>query len=181
MKRAKPRRTEGGRKIEWIELFPSGIAVETAVGRPVLILKDATGDEVLPVWMEPLDAGVALYEMSKQTGATPHAVARNLLRSLELELATCTFSELNGHQQYVQIGFRGALSEKMEPLRVRASEAMSFCLQAKARFFSTSSYMARCRELDAQLGQLESGIENAASGTHPSELEISSKKHPYVM
>jgi hypothetical protein len=176
---------------EWLEVFPSGISVNSTVARPVLILKDKAQNEVLPVWMHPLDAGVALAEMSEASGLTPHSVTRKLLALLEMKLEACTFVELIGHHQYILLAFKSkvvkagdgvnSLTESTHTLKVRADEAMSFCLQAKARFFATKSYMQRCRNLQAELGSLEQNLQNGALPQLQAEIEISSKKHPYMM
>ncbi|MES2962954.1 MAG: hypothetical protein V4760_03620 [Bdellovibrionota bacterium] len=167
----------------WIELFPSGIAINSGLGRPLLILKDKSGNEVLPVWMHPLDAGVAMAEMQEGLGLTPHVVTRKVLEAVQLTCESCTFIELVGHHQYVQLLFRAVGDSQTEPqtLKLRADEAMSFCLQAKARFFSTTSYMTRCRALQAELGSLEEGLQNGQHSALRNEMEISSKKHPYLM
>lgn len=222
---------EAETKAEWVELFPHGISVGSALGRPVLILKDKAGAEVMPVWMQPLDAGVALAELSHSAGSTPHNVTRRLLETLGWKIEMCTFTELVGHHQFVNITLSstqaglasaapalfasatecapesapesapvsGAGSEthpelksrknaqlknpqaETRSLRVRADEAMSFCLQGGVRFFSTKSLMARCRSLDADLSKLEENLVHGHLPQLTAEMEISSKKHPYVM
>lgn len=164
---------------EWVELFPAGISVSSAMGRPVLILKDKYGVEVLPVWVQPLDAGVALAELSQGSGATPHAVTRRLMQALGMKLESCTFVDLVGHHQFVQLNFEG--NETVKSFRLRADEAMSFCLQSRARFYSTRTYMARCRDVDEDLARLEQGLSEGTLPGLQAEMEISSKKHPYVM
>jgi uncharacterized protein len=172
-----------GAEFEWIELFPHGISVSTEMGRPVLVLKDKSGLNVLPVWIQPLDAGVALAELSQGSGSTPHAVARHLMSVLGLKLESCVFTDLVGHHQYVQLTFRsaGRGEAQMQTLRVRADEAMSFCLQARARFYSTPPFMARCRALDEDLSKFEQNLVHGQLPGLQAEMEISSKKHPYVM
>lgn len=164
---------------QWVELFPHGISISSSLGRPVLILKDKAGAEVLPVWMQPLDAGVAIAELSHSAGATPHMVTRRLLEALNLKLESCTFVELIGHHQFVNLTLRG--EDQVTTLRVRADEAMSFCLQGHARFFSTRALMARCRSLDVDLSKLEQNLVHGQLPQLTAEMEISSKKHPYVM
>jgi len=187
-------------KDEWVELFPHGISVGSDIGRPVLVLKDRNGIEVLPVWMHPLDAGVALAELSNSSGISPHAVTRRVLESLNVRLESCTFVDLVGHHQFVQLaleplnadlqmadfanakmGVKSATLASKKMLRVRADEAMSFCLQARARFFSTKAYMLRCRTLDTDLTHLEQNLTSGQAPGLKTEIEISSKKHPYVM
>ena len=175
---------------EWIELFPHGISVGSDIGRPVLVLKDKNGIEVLPVWMHPLDAGVALAELSNGSGISPHAVTRRVLESLNVRLESCSFVDLVGHHQFVQLALEPLKADLQAPgtakpakkmLRVRADEAMSFCLQARARFFSTRAYMLRCRALDTDLSHLEQNLTSGQAPGLQTEMEISSKKHPYVM
>lgn len=164
---------------EAIEVFPSGISVSSELGRPVLILRDKSGVEVLPVWMNPLDAGVAMAELSHGAGTTPHSVARRVMEMMSLRLESCHFVELQGHHQFVELGFRGI--DGMKSMRVRADAAMSFCIQAHARFYSTKEYMARCRDLDEDLTKFENNLARGELPGLQSELENSSKKHPYVM
>ncbi|HVK60041.1 MAG TPA: hypothetical protein VM432_00775 [Bdellovibrionales bacterium] len=176
---------------EWVELFPSGIAVENSLGRPVLILKDQAGVDVLPVWMNPIDAGIALADMTKGTGLTPHVVSNRILEAIGLCADSCSFVDLVGHHQYVQISFKPveqktistapvALLGPMQ-LRLRADEAMSFCMTSKARFFSTKSYMTRCRALDAELTQLGNGLVEGSPFGAISALEKGTKKPQYMM
>lgn len=162
------------------EMFPQGISVATGLGRPVLILKDQAGVEVLPVWMQPLDAGVALADLSNgASGFSPHGVAQRLMDALSLKIESCTFVEVSGHHQFVELVFvpsrEGKAAANLNSvlrLRVRADEAMSFCLQGRARFFSSQAINAACRRIDADLNLLEQNL-----GKH----ESISKKPPYMM
>lgn len=162
-----------------IELFPHGISVTSNVSRPVFILKDRQSVEVLPVWIHPLDAGIALSELSQGAAASPHLVAMRLLELFDLRLESCVFTEIVGHHQFAEITFRNEAMEKR--VRVRADEAMSFCLKAQAKFFSTKAFMARCRAIDADISKLEFNIQQGHLPELQEELENSSKKHPYVM
>ena len=174
---------------EAIELMPHGISVSTSIGRPVLILKDRTTVEVLPVWMQPLDATVSMAELSHSAGATPHAVTRRLLEMMKVTVESCTFVDLIGHHQFVNLKIvssapvSGEGDEKfhMGTLRVRADEAMSFCLQARTKFFCSRALMARCRDLDGDLTTLEHNLNDGLLPALQTEMETSSKKQPYVM
>lgn len=180
---------------EWIELFPHGISVGSSLGRPVLILKDHSALDVLPVWMNSLDAGVVLADLANgSSGASPHVLTRRILDAVNLSVDSCTFVELIGHHQYVLLKLKPTKTDSVsvpgpstasgwneKTLRIRAEDAMSFCLQSRARFFSTRAYMARCRDLDADLSRLEKGLAAGVLPGFQGEREFSSKKHPYVM
>ena len=169
---------------DFIELFPSGIAIASEMGRPILILKDKSGDNVMPVWMHPLDAGVALAGLQDSTGLSPHIASKKILSAVGLKVDTCTFVELVGHHQYVQVQLRPAGESPRETgvsFKVRADEVMSFCIQAGARFFSTKDMMTRCLRVNADMGTIEQGFAKGHLSALQNEMEISSKKFPYVM
>jgi hypothetical protein len=141
------------------------------------------------VWMNPLDAGVALAELSQGSGSSPHSVTKRVLEMAGLLLEACEFVEIIGHHQFVDLHFKKSndqtasseLAPTVQKLRVRADEAMSFCLQARARFYGTKELMARCRALDADLSTLEQNLNEGQLPGLKTEMENSSKKHPYVM
>lgn len=172
-------KTDTQTPFDWVELFPQGISVTTNLARPVLILKDKTGSQVLPVWMDAIDAGVAIAEGTEGSGASPHAVTRKIMDAFGWKLEACVFVDLIGHHQFVHVGFSGVVAGADAPkktVRLRAGEAMSFCLQGGARFFATKAYMARCRDLNVDLLKFESTLVHGQG--HDISLE---KKNPYLM
>ena len=164
---------------EWVELYPQGISVTSTVGRPVLVMKDQRGVEVLPVWMNPLDAGIAIAELTTSSGATPHMVSRRMMEALKIRAVRCSFVELLGHHQYVIVEFEGSM--ELKAIRVRADEAMSFCVQARVKFQATRAFMRMCRDVDADMERLENGNSSTNASSANYQSENSSKKHPYVI
>jgi bifunctional DNase/RNase len=146
----------------WVELFPYGLSLVSPEGRPVLILKDGREESTLPVWMHP-------HALSQ--GEETHEFTAQVFRELGVRVTHCQINEINGHRQYAQVFFDG--HPTLKSLRVRADVSMSFCLAFKARFYSTKAFMMRCRDVDAQMMQLEQALKN-----HPN---FGSKSHPYVM
>ncbi len=126
-----------------------------------------------------------MAELSHTTSATPHAVTRRLLEMMKVTVESCVFVDLIGHHQFVNLNLRStdvaSGESELKTLRVRADEAMSFCLQARARFYSTRALMAKCRDLDTDLAKLEQNLSEGQLPTLQAEMELSSKKHPYVM
>jgi hypothetical protein len=68
-------------------------------------------------------------------------------------------------------------------VRVRADHAMSFCLAAHTRFYSTPGFMARCRELDGKLDRLAEQLqgEMALAGHMLNGREKGIKNPSYMM
>lgn len=133
-----------------VELEAFGLTSSMDRARPIMVFKEKDGEATLPVWLSPVDAGIALTQHQTQTAATsPHDVTLNILKNLGIKLESCHFAEVKGHQQYVDLRFSG--SRKLKNIRVRADHAISFCLQARVKFFCTRDFMAECRTVDSDL------------------------------
>ena len=138
---------------EVIELEPFGVTGGMDKARPVMLFREKGGESVLPVWMSALDAGIALAQHNNQSiASSPHDIALHALTVLNVQPVSCTFTELKGHMQYAEVKFAG--SKKLKIIRERADHAVSFCLQSKVKFYCTREYLEKCREVEAEMGQL---------------------------
>lgn len=140
-----------------IELEPFGMTAGMDRQRPVMLFREKGGEATLPVWLSPLDAGIALTQHNVQAFAmSPHDVTLKVLDAMGVFVKSCRFCEVRGHQQYVELKFGG--SRKLKPMRFRADHAVSFCLQARVKFYCTREYLETCREVDAALERLQSTL-----------------------
>lgn len=154
-----------------IELEPFGMTAGMDRQRPVMLFREKGGEATLPVWLSPVDAGIALTQHNVQAFAmSPHDVTLKVLEQLGITVKSCRFCEVKGHQQYVELSFTG--SRRLKPLKFRADHAVSFCLQARAKFFCTREYLETCREVDAALERLQTSL-----NTKPG---VRRNSHPYL-
>ncbi len=134
-----------------IELEPFGLTAGMDGFRPVMLFREKGGDATLPVWVSPLDAGIAINQNQPQTFMlSPHDVTLAVLKELGVGIQACHFREIKGHQQYVELDFSG--TKKIRNMKFRADHAISFCLQARAKFYCTREYLEQCRQLNAEIG-----------------------------
>lgn len=154
-----------------IELEPFGMTSGLDRMRPVMLFREKGGEAVLPVWLAPVDAGIALTQHNTQASAmSPHDVTLKVLEALGVRVKACEFCEIKGHQQYVELTFEG--HHELKPMRFRADHAVSFCLQAKVRFFCTREVLEACREVDAALEKLQVSLRGRPG--------VSRNGHPYL-
>lgn len=147
------------RQEELIQLFPYGLSLVTDVNRPTLLLKDDSKQLVLPVPLNPLEAGVALGQSNRQTApTTPHTFSKALLESLDIEVARCVFVEIKGVHQFVRLYFKN--HPKMESIKIRAEEAMSLCLFLSVPIFATRKFIDRSRVMSAEIQGLAKGLKD---------------------
>lgn len=133
-----------------IELEPYGVTASADNSRPVMLFKAIEGEEVLPVWLSAIDAGVALSQhQTALPDSSPHDLTMKMMESLGVKLDRCVFTEIRGHHQYVELHFTG--SRKLRSIVARADQAMSFSLQAKARYFCTRQYVNDSKILSAEM------------------------------
>jgi hypothetical protein len=143
--------------IDQIELEPFGLTSGIDKTRPVLLLREKGGEAVLPVWLSPVDAGIALSQHNTQTFAiSPHDITLQALGVLGVVPESCHFTELRGHQQYVELRFQG--SRKLKALKARADHAVSFCLQAKMKFYCSRDYLNKCRQVESELSNTQTAL-----------------------
>ncbi|HMN68357.1 MAG TPA: DUF151 domain-containing protein [Bdellovibrionales bacterium] len=155
---------------EVIELEAFGLTNSMEAARPVMLFREKKGEAVLPVWLSPLDAGIAITQHQPQSFMlSPHDVTVNVLKELGVKVDSCFFRELKGHQQYVDLIFSG--SRKLRTLRARADHAISFCLQAGAKFYCTRAYLEECRQVNAEMTKMPVGALRA---------DMKRAKHQYM-
>jgi bifunctional DNase/RNase len=136
-----------------IELEPFGVTGGMDKARPVMLFREKGGEAVLPVWLSPVDAGIALsLHNTSAVASSPHEVTLHVLSELGVKPETCHFTELKGHMQYAEVKFTG--SKKLKTVKSRADHAVSFCLAAQVKFYCTREFLEKAREVDAEMGQL---------------------------
>jgi bifunctional DNase/RNase len=157
---------------KWIEDVPIAVTAGMDPARPVMIFKEKLGEERLPVWLSPLDAGIAITQDHVKANATsPHDLASKVFQQLQLKLEKCFFTEIKGHHQYVELHFSG--NTQITKISTRADQAISFCLHEQSQFFCTKDFMQKCRELDAELTGFTARMKNQPGLGH--------NRHPYLM
>lgn len=147
---------------DFIELEPYGITAAADNTRPVMLFKASQGEEVLPVWLSAIDAGIALtqHHQSASAALSPHDLTIKVIEGLGVKLERCVFSEIRGHHQYVELFFRG--SRRLKTVVARADQAISFCLQAKARFFCTRKYITDSKVVTAEMADTQLDLRTKA-------------------
>lgn len=134
-----------------VEIFPYGLALSPGEPRPTMLFKDKSEQRVLPVWLSPMDAGISIHQNSVDMGksSSPYKLSWRILKTLGVYLESCTFTEVKGFHQYVELKFKG--HPKIEKLESRAEEAVSFCLSNKTQFFCGEDFFNQCRVVDQEM------------------------------
>jgi bifunctional DNase/RNase len=112
-----------------IEVRIRGLMLDPATNMPILILKDATSDAVIPIWVGPFEANAIAIEIEKHVMARPmtHDLTRNLIHDLNGELERVVITELKDDTFFAVLRLRQA----GEPVLVdaRPSDAIALALR----------------------------------------------------
>lgn len=147
-----------------IKLVPYGISMTTDPQRPTLLLRDSSGQHVLPVALNPLEAGMTLTQSNTRvTPATPHKFTKLFLDSLNIKIERCVFVEIKGSSQYVRIFLENHPSHGS--FKLRADEAMSLCLYLNVDIYATLEFMNKSKVLAAEIEQFSKNF-----AFNPSEI-----------
>ena len=88
-----------------VEMKIRGLMMDPVTNMPIVILKDVTGDSVLPIWVGVYEANAIALEIEKVSTPRPmtHDLIRNLLIGLNTSLRKVVVSELKDDTFYAVI------------------------------------------------------------------------------
>src|SRR6476660_6389805 len=88
-----------------VEMRIRGLLLDTVTNTPIVILKDANSDTVLPIWVGVYEANAIALEIEKVSTPRPmtHDLIRNLLIGLNTALLKVVVSELKDDTFYAVI------------------------------------------------------------------------------
>jgi bifunctional DNase/RNase len=136
-------------EINKITLYPHGLAFGSARFRPAMIFKDKKETEVLPVWLDPVDAGLILAGSHVETRATgAHKASLKIFDALKVKLVSVYFDEMLGSTQYATVTV--LQGKKRAEVRVRAAELMSLAINAQCEFFTNLDVIEKSRRINLE-------------------------------
>ena len=111
-----------------VEMKIRGLMMDPVTNMPIVVLKDASGDSVLPIWVGIYEANAIALEIEKVTTPRPmtHDLIKNVLTGLDAQVKKVVVTELrddalaflqhnpppgdrNGHQVATSRSLRGKL------------------------------------------------------------------------
>lgn len=95
----------GTEKYMEVEMKIRGLMMDQVTNMPIVVLKDSTGDSVLPIWVGIYEANAIALEIEKVTTPRPmtHDLIKVLLMGLEASIKKVVVSELKDDTFYALI------------------------------------------------------------------------------
>ncbi|HPT27437.1 MAG TPA: bifunctional nuclease family protein [Bryobacteraceae bacterium] len=112
-----------------VEMKIRGLMMDPVTNMPIVILRDAGGDTVLPIWVGIFEANAIALEIEKVTTPRPmtHDLVKNVLFGLDATLRKVVVSELKDDTFYAVIWVER--DGEMVSIDSRPSDALALALR----------------------------------------------------
>lgn len=124
-----------------VEMRIRTLMMDPVTQMPIVILRDMSGDTILPIWVGPYEANAIALEIEKVSTARPmtHDLIKTLLNGLETKVQKIVVNELKDETFYALIW----LEKNGELISVdsRPSDALALALRTDCPIFVDDSVL----------------------------------------
>jgi hypothetical protein len=128
-----------------IEMKIRGLMVDPVTNTPIVILRDSSGNSILPIWVGVYEANAIALEIEKVSTPRPmtHDLIRNLLTGVEAKVSKVVVSELKDETFYAVIW----LEKDGQVISVdsRPSDALAIALRLDCPIYVEERVLASSR------------------------------------
>jgi bifunctional DNase/RNase len=146
------------------EMTVYGVSFDIVGKAPIVLLKTADGDKVLPVWIGHSEAASILMKLQGQEPPRPltHDLLADVIGQLDAEVVRVTVTELRESTFHASITLRRNGSEI--DVDSRTSDAIALALRAGATIYAADDVIDESGiDFDGDAAEIESRMPGAAS------------------
>ena len=154
-----------------VEMSIKGLMVDPITNMPIVILHDAEGQRVLPIWMGVFEANAIALQIENVSTPRPmtHDLLRNVIQDLKADVRKVVVSDLKDNTFYAIIH----LVAQGEPVAVdaRPSDAIALALRVRAPIFAEDTVIDRAKSLNITPDKADSErLQKWLEGLDPEEM-----------
>ena len=131
-----------------IEMTIKGLMVDPITNMPIIILRDKTGDRVLPIWVGIFEANAIALQMENITTPRPmtHDLLKNVVEELKGAVQKVVVSELRDNTFYALVYVETA--GDLLAIDARPSDAIALALRARAPILVEEAVIDSAKSID---------------------------------
>lgn len=131
-----------------IEMTIKGLMVDPVTNMPIVLLRDADNQRVLPIWVGPVEANAIALQVENVAPPRPmtHDLLRNLLSELGATLSRVVISDLRESTFFAYLELRAG--NDVHFIDARPSDALALCLRTRAPIFVDTQVLDRARSVE---------------------------------
>jgi hypothetical protein len=133
----------------FIEMKVAGITLDPMTKMTIVILKDHSGDNALPIWIGIAEASAIATQLEKIDLARPmtHDLLRNVLNELDVNLERVEVTDLRDNTYFAMLHLR--VGEEILPVDSRPSDAIALALRTDSPIFVDEEVLSKSKHMDA--------------------------------
>jgi uncharacterized protein len=139
-----------------IEMTIKGLMVDPITNMPIIILRDADGQRVLPIWVGIFEANAIALQMENISTPRPmtHDLLRNVIEDLSGRITKIVVSDLRDNTFYALIYVD--TGSDFVAIDARPSDAIALALRAQAPIFVEESVIDNAKGVDFSTDKADS-------------------------
>jgi bifunctional DNase/RNase len=139
-----------------VEMKIRGLMMDPMTNTPIVVLKDVSGDTVLPIWVGPYEANAIAMEIEKVTAPRPftHDLIKNLLNGLNARVHKIVVTELRDDTFFAVIWMER--DGKVISIDSRPSDALAVALRVDCPIFVEEEVLKSSKKAGAAAERVSS-------------------------
>jgi uncharacterized protein len=132
----------------FLEMKVSGIALDPFTNTPIVILKDHSGEKILPIWIGFMEASAIAMELEKTPRVRPltHDLMKNLIEALKFSVTRVEVTDLRNDTFYAEIRLKRGNEEHI--IDSRPSDAIAIALRTSSSIFVNDEVLEKSKKLE---------------------------------
>jgi bifunctional DNase/RNase len=131
-----------------VEMFIKGLMIDPVMNTPIVILRDADNQRMLPIWVGPVEANAIALQVENVHPQRPmtHDLLRDIVAGLDASLVRVIIADLQEGTFYAYLELRRGGETIF--VDARPSDALALSVRVKAPVFVASDVLERAKTVD---------------------------------
>jgi len=138
-----------------IEMQIKGLMIDPVTGVPIVILRNADNQRVLPIWVGPVEANAIALQIENVTPPRPmtHDLLKNLLAEFDARVQRVIITALRGNTFYAYLDIERQGTRML--VDARPSDALALALRSRAPVFVDDSVLDQASSVEVSNEQAD--------------------------
>jgi bifunctional DNase/RNase len=138
-----------------IEMQIKGLMMDPVTGVPIVILRNADNQRVLPIWVGPVEANAIALQIENVTPPRPmtHDLLKNLLTEFDARVQRVVITALRGNTFYAYLDIDRQGTRVL--IDARPSDALAVALRSRAPVFVDEAVLDQASSVEVSNEQAD--------------------------
>lgn len=138
-----------------VEMQIKGLMLDPVTNVPIVILRDADGQRVLPIWVGPAEANAIALQIENLAPPRPmtHDLLRDVVGALGVTVSRVIISDLKGSTFYAYLELRQGSDVVL--VDARPSDALALAARTRAPIFVNPQVLEQARSIEVATDQAD--------------------------